>query len=104
MGQYDVYVDPLWPEDEILIGYKGPNAMEGGLVYAPYIPLQMLPTVVDPDTFQPRKGLITRYGKAAVSPESRFYRMIRIVGAQASRYLFQPGARIDNGFGESAIE
>tara|TARA_Y100000004_G_scaffold118163_1_gene132789 strand:- start:2529 stop:4064 length:1536 start_codon:yes stop_codon:yes gene_type:complete len=104
MGQYDVYVDPLWPEDEILIGYKGPNAMEGGLVYAPYIPLQMLPTVVDPDTFQPRKGLITRYGKAAVSPESRFYRMIRIVGAQSSRYLFQPGARIDNGFGESAIE
>tara|TARA_R110002012_G_scaffold223611_1_gene395572 strand:- start:3924 stop:5444 length:1521 start_codon:yes stop_codon:yes gene_type:complete len=104
MGQFDVYVDPLWPEDEILIGYKGDNAMEGGLVYAPYIPLQMLPTVVDPETFQPRKGLITRYGKAAVTPESRWYRMIRIVGAQASRYLVTPGARIDNGFGQSAIE
>ena len=98
MGQYDVYVDPLFPEDEILMGYKGNNAMEGGLVYAPYIPLQMLPTVVDPDTFQPRKGLITRYGKAAVTPEARFYRMIRIVGASASRYLVTPGAKIDSAF------
>ena len=98
MGQYDVYVDPLFPEDEILMGYKGNNAMEGGLVYAPYIPLQMLPTVVDPDTFQPRKGLITRYGKAAVTPEARFYRMIRIVGASAGRYLVTPGAKIDSAF------
>jgi len=98
MGQYDVYIDPLWPEDEILVGYKGSNAMEGGMVYAPYIPLQMLPTVVDPNTFQPRKGLITRYGKAAVTPESRWYRIIRVVGAQSSRYMFTPGARMDTAF------
>ena len=89
MGQYDVYVDPLYPEDEILVGYKGASPMDSGFVYAPYIPLQMLPTITDPNTFQPRKGLITRYATATINPASRFYRIIRIVGAD-SRYLTTP--------------
>ena len=89
MGQYDVYVDPLYPEDEILLGYKGASPMDAGFVYAPYIPLQMLPTITDPQTFQPRKGLITRYATAQINPSSRFYRIIRIVGAD-SRYLTTP--------------
>jgi len=80
MGRYDMYVDPLYPEDEILMGYKGSSPMDAGYVYAPYIPLQGLPKVVDPQTFQPRKGLITRYGKAAITPESRFYRVLRFAG------------------------
>ena len=80
MGRYDLYVDPLYPEDEILMGYKGNSPMDSGYVYAPYIPLQGLPKVVDPQTFQPRKGLITRYGKASITPESRFYRIIRFAG------------------------
>jgi len=89
MGQFDVYVDPLWPEDEILMGYKGSSPMDSGYIYSPYIPLQMLPTITDPDTFQPRKGLLTRYGKTAVSPESRFFRVIRLMGANAN-FLHQP--------------
>ena len=88
-GQFDLYVDPMYPEDEILIGYKGANAMDSGYVYCPYIPLQQTPTITDPDTFQPRKGIMTRYGKAAVSPASRFYRIIRLVGPTAN-YLFTP--------------
>jgi len=79
-GKYDLYIDPLWPEDEILVGYKGTNAMDAGFVYSPYIPLQQLPTITDPESFQPRKGILTRYGKAALAPASRFYRIIRIVG------------------------
>jgi hypothetical protein len=90
-GMFDVYVDPLYPDDEILMGYKGSSPMDAGFVYAPYIPLQMLPTITDPETFQPRKGLLTRYGKTAVTPESRFFRIIRIIGA-GSNYLFRPGA------------
>jgi len=92
MGMYDVYVDPLYPEDEILVGYRGSSPMDSGLVYAPYIPLQMLPTITDPNTFQPRKGLITRYATAQVNPAGRFYRIIRIVGAD-SRYLLTPFRR-----------
>ena len=73
--------------------------MEGGYVYAPYIPLQMLPTVVNPDDFQPRKGLITRYGKTAITPASRWYRVIRLVGAD-SRFLTQPFSRIENSYND----
>ena len=94
-GQFDLYVDPMYPEDEILIGYKGANAMDSGYVYCPYIPLQQTPTITDPETFQPRKGIITRYGKAAVAPASRFYRIIRLVGPTAN-YLFTPFVQVKN--------
>jgi hypothetical protein len=87
MGRYDLYVDPLYPEGEILMGYKGAGPMDGGFVYCPYIPFQALPTITDPDTFQPRKGILTRYGKVAINPASRFYRVIRIVGDAG---LFNP--------------
>ena len=91
MGTFDVYIDPLYPDDEMLMGYKGGSPMDSGFVYAPYIPVQMLPTITDPETFQPRKGLLTRYGKTAVTPESRFYRIIRLVGA--NDYMFAPFKR-----------
>ena len=91
-GKYELYVDPLWPEDEILLGYKGANAMDAGFVYCPYIPLQQLPTITDPESFQPRKGILTRYGMAAITPAHRFYRVIRIVGPNAN-YLTTPFAR-----------
>lgn len=89
MGRYDLYVDPLYPEGEILMGYKGSGPMDGGFIYAPYIPFQALPTITDPESFQPRKGILTRYGKAAVSPASRFYRIIRIVGTGGLTIPFQ---------------
>lgn len=89
MGRYDLYVDPMYPLDEILIGYKGANAMDAGYCYCPYIPLQQLPTIVDPETFQPRKGILTRYGKVTIEPYNRFYRIVRIIGP-TSNYLFSP--------------
>jgi hypothetical protein len=87
-GKYDMYIDPMYPEDEILVGYKGSNAMDAGFIYSPYIPLQQLPTIVDPASFQPRKGIMTRYGKVAITPEARFYRIIRIVGPVANYLTF----------------
>ena len=92
MGRYDLYVDPMYPQDEILVGYKGANAMDAGYVYAPYIPLQQLPTVVDPESFQPRKGLLTRYGKVQIEPYNRFYRIVRVIGPTAN-FLFSPFSR-----------
>ena len=85
-GKYDMIIDPMFPEDEIIVGYKGNNAMDAGYFYCPYIPLQTLDTVTDPETFQPRKGILTRYGKVAVQPASRFYRVIRVIG-QGSDFL-----------------
>jgi len=93
-GKYDLIVDPLFPEDEIVMGYNGGNAMDAGFVYCPYIPLMPLPMVTDPGSFQPRKGIMTRYAKAAIQPASRFYRVIRVIGAAAD-YL-RPGVYQNN--------
>jgi len=73
MGQmnsrYDVYKNPYMTENVILMGYRGSQFLETGAVFAPYIPLIMTPLVYDPDTFTPRKGLLTRYAKKMIRPE-----------------------------------
>ena len=73
MGQinnrYTVYKNPYMNENTILMGFKGSQFLETGAVFAPYIPLIMTPMVYDPDTFVPRKGLLTRYAKKMVRPE-----------------------------------
>lgn len=91
-GKYDLFVDPMFPTDEIMMGYKGSNPMDSGFVYCPYIPLQQLPTITDPESFQPRKGILTRYGKLAIQPASRFFRIIRIVGP-TSDFIVRPTQR-----------
>ena len=64
--KWDVYVDPYFPRNVILVGRKGGSFLESGYVYAPYVPLQTTPTIFDPETFAPRKGVMTRYGKKMV--------------------------------------
>jgi hypothetical protein len=77
-NRYDVYKNPYMTENVILMGYRGGQFLEAGAVFAPYIPLIMTPLVYDPDTFVPRKGLLTRYAKKMVRPE--FYGKIYVSG------------------------
>ena len=73
-----VYKNPYMTTNQILLGYRGGQFLESGAVFAPYIPLIMTPLVYDPDTFVPRKGLLTRYAKKMVRPE--FYGIINVAG------------------------
>ena len=68
-GRYKVYKNPYMTENSILMGYRGSQFLETGAVYAPYIPLMMTPLVYDPNTFTPRKGIMTRYAKKMIRPE-----------------------------------
>ena len=77
-GKIKVYKNPYMLENQILLGFRGAQFLETGAVFAPYIPLIMTPLVYDPDTFTPRKGLLTRYAKKMVRPE--FYGKIEISG------------------------
>ena len=77
-GRYKVYKNPYMTENKILLGFRGSQFLESGAVFAPYIPLIMTPLVYDPNTFTPRKGLLTRYAKKMVRPE--FYGTINISG------------------------
>ena len=77
-GRYKVYKNPYMTENQVLLGFRGTQFLESGAVFAPYIPLIMTPLVYDPETFTPRKGLLTRYAKKVVRPE--FYGRIEIAG------------------------
>ena len=68
-SRYRVYKNPYMTENVILMGYRGSQFLETGAVYAPYVPLIMTPLVYDPNTFTPRKGIMTRYAKKMIRPE-----------------------------------
>mgnify|MGYP005990648177 CR=1 FL=1 len=67
--KWDVYVDPYFPRNVCLVGRKGNSFLESGYVYAPYVPLQVTPTIFGPEDFVPRKGVMTRYAKKMVRPD-----------------------------------
>jgi len=75
-SRFKVYKNPYMTENVMLMGYRGSQFLETGAVYAPYVPLMMTPLVYDPNTFTPRKGIMTRYAKKMVRPE--FYGKIFI--------------------------
>ena len=75
-NRFQVYKNPYMTENTILMGFRGSQFLEAGAVYAPYVPLMMTPLVYDPETFTPRKGLMTRYAKKMIRPE--FYGKIFI--------------------------
>lgn len=68
-SRYKVYKNPYMTENVILLGFRGTQFLECGAVYAPYVPLIMTPLVYDPNTFTPRKGIMTRYALKMVRPE-----------------------------------
>jgi|7_EtaG_2_1085326.scaffolds.fasta_scaffold00424_15 hypothetical protein len=67
--KWDVFVDPYFPRNLVLVGRKGGSFLESGYVYAPYVPLQVTPTIFGTEDFVPRKGVMTRYGKKMVRPD-----------------------------------
>jgi len=67
--KWDVFVDPYFPRNVLLVGRKGGSFLESGYVYAPYVPLQVTPTIFGVEDFVPRKGVMTRYAKKMVRPD-----------------------------------
>ena len=77
-GRYTVYRDPYAPANSIIIGHKGKSLLDTGYIYAPYVPLQLTPTLQNPFNFAPTKGIMTRYAKKMVN--NRFYGVITVDG------------------------
>ena len=90
-GRFKVFIDPYATGDFAVIGYKGASALDAGLMYSPYIPLQMYRAVSD-ETFAPKLGYSTRYsisanpfaqgltkGAGVINPNTNvYYRRIKI--------------------------
>ena len=79
-GRYQVYRDPYFPANTVLIGHKGTSLLDTGYIYAPYVPLQLTPTMYNPFNFTPIKGIMTRYAKKMVN--NRFYGRIIVDGVR----------------------
>ena len=79
-GRYQVYRDPYFPPNTILLGHKGTSLLDTGYIYAPYVPLQLTPTMYNPFNFTPIKGIMTRYAKKFVN--NRFYGRITVDGVR----------------------
>jgi len=62
LGKWKVYKDPFWPDaTKLLMGYKGATWSDTSAFYAPYIPLYTTPLLIDPNTFTPRRALMSRF-------------------------------------------
>jgi len=77
-GRYQVYRDPYLPAGKIIIGHKGKSLLDAGYIYAPYVPLQLTPTMYNPFNFTPIKGIMTRYAKKMVN--NRYFGVIDVSG------------------------
>jgi hypothetical protein len=77
------------PVDYALLGYKGPEYYDTGIVYCPYIPV-MVQRTIGPNDFSPRVGLLTRYGVVDhIFGANLYYHLVICTGLGQS---FTPGA------------
>lgn len=77
-GKLKIYKDPLFPSCKILLGFKGSSVLDAGYMYAPYIPLLSTPTVLDPNSYTPSKGIMTRYGKKLIEDGGLYYAVVTV--------------------------
>ena len=65
-GAMRIYVDAYKTDtddnNQVLVGYKGTSEADAAAFYCPYIPLMSSGVVLDPNTFEPVVGFLTRYG------------------------------------------
>ena len=81
-NRYTVYVDAYAPAGVVLVGHKGDSIFHAGYIYAPYVPLMLMPKTINPADFKPVMGIMTRYAKKVVN--NRFYGKVLVQGLPSS--------------------
>ena len=78
------------PLEYALLGYKGAEYYDTGIVYCPYIPV-LVQRTIGPNDFSPRVGLMTRYGVIDhIFGAALYYHLIIVTGLHQS---FTPGTQ-----------
>lgn len=102
-GQQLLIRDTYAVGEYVLMGYKGAHPADNGIVYCPYIPVQ-LQKVINPDTLTPVVGARTRYGiMNSVWDAKNYYHFIKISGLtsayefNSNRNFIQPYTAVKNG-------
>ena len=78
------------PVEYALLGYKGADYFDTGIIYCPYIPV-MIQRTIGPNDFAPRVGLLTRYGVVDNLFGADLYYHLIVVKNLGE--VFEPGAR-----------
>ena len=77
-----------------LLGYKGNSPWDAGVIYNPYIPLQLMRAVKDAD-FTPEVGVRTRYGVMGnVWGSANYYQFIAINDLTDTSLIGDQGGRV----------
>ncbi len=80
-SKYKIYKNPYSVADNAMImGYRGTGFLDFGAAYCPYIPLIMLPNVMQPTNLAPTKGVYTRYAKSMLRKD--YYGIVYVQGLQ----------------------
>lgn len=67
LGGMKVYVNPNYPADFYMLGYKGSNMFDAGYFYCPYMPVTSTDLLMDAN-FRGQRGWMTMYGKKMLNP------------------------------------
>jgi hypothetical protein len=77
-----------------LLGYKGPEFYDTGIVYCPYIPV-MVQRTIGPNDFSPRVGLLTRYGVVDnIFGADLYYHMIVVQGLGSAGFTVSTANKV----------
>jgi len=102
-GQQLLVRDTYAMGNYLLMGYKGAHPADNGIIYCPYIPVQ-LQKVINPDTLTPMVGARTRYGiMNSVWDSKNYYHFITIKDLtkgydfNTNRHFIQSISKVDNG-------
>ena len=91
-GAITVYRDTFAQGNYALLGYKGPTPYDSGIIFCPYIPVQLM-RAVGQDNFTPRIGVRTRYGILShLFGSQNYYQFIQVKGLTAQ--LAADGGRL----------
>jgi hypothetical protein len=92
-GNIKCYRDTFAGGNYVLLGFKGPTPYDSGIIFCPYIPLQ-LNRATGTDDFSPRVGIRTRYGVLDhLFGAGKYYQMIAINDTTGST-LAADGGRV----------
>jgi hypothetical protein len=79
-AQYNLGATDANKVEYALLGYKGPEYYDSGIIYCPYIPV-MVQRSIDPNGFYPKVGLLTRYGVVDhLFGASNYYHIVFVQG------------------------
>ena len=93
-AQYNLTASDNDKVEYALLGYKGPEYYDSGIIYCPYIPV-MIQRSIDPNGFYPKVGLLTRYGVVDhLFGAENYYHVVFITGMNiaADATLLKPYA------------